>query len=221
MKTEELAIQPAPIKAVVETVTPTPAQSAEVAMGFENKSNFEHMQRVAKVFSQSELVPEHFRGDKNLGNCVIALEMSRRMNASPLAIMQQMYIVHGKPAWSSQFVIACLNSCGKYSPIRFKIDGQGDSKSCTAYAIELATGETLTGPAVSIQMAKDEGWFGKNGSKWKTMSELMMRYRAATFFGRLYAPELLMGMKTQDEVIDVEEIKPAAAPIKFETKEAK
>jgi len=30
----------------------------------------------------------------------------------------------------------------------------------------------------------------------------MLRYRAATFFGRLYAPELLMGMETTDEIED-------------------
>ena len=43
---------------------------------------------------------------------------------------------------------------------------------------------------------------GKNGSKWQTMPELMLRYRAATFFGRLYAPDILMGMRSDVEVYD-------------------
>lgn len=30
----------------------------------------------------------------------------------------------------------------------------------------------------------------------------MLRYRAAAFFGRLHCPEILMGMQSQDEVID-------------------
>src|SRR5690606_28728464 len=52
-------------------------------------------------------------------------------------------------------------------------------------------------------MAHAEGWVSKNGSKWKTMPELMIRYRAAAFFGRLYAPEITMGMHTQEEVMDI------------------
>jgi hypothetical protein len=52
-------------------------------------------------------------------------------------------------------------------------------------------------------MAIDEGWLTKNGSKWLTMPEIMLRYRCASLFGRLYAPELLMGLQTVEEVRDV------------------
>lgn len=58
-----------------------------------------------------------------------------------------------------------------------------------------------------MEMAVKEGWYGKNGSKWQTMPEQMLRYRAASFFGRVYAPELLMGLRSaeeeQDRIIDV------------------
>lgn len=162
---------------------------------------FEHIQRVAKMFASSSLIPDTFKGQ--VANCVIALEMAHRMGANPMAVMQNLYIVHGRPGWSSQFIIACLNQCGKFSPLRFRIAGDGDNKECVAWAKELETGETLEGPPVSIAMAKKEGWATKNGSKWQTMPELMLRYRAATFFGRLYAPDLLMGMKTVEEVHDI------------------
>ena len=59
-------------------------------------------------------------------------------------------------------------------------------------------------------MAKAEGWLTKTGSKWQTMPELMLKYRAAAFFGRLYAPEVLMGMQTAEEVIDITPIQPAS-----------
>jgi len=174
---------------------------------------FAHIQRVAKLFSVSSLIPDTFKG--NLANCTIALEMAHRMGANPMAVMQNLYIVHGKPGWSSQFVIACLNQCGKFSPIRFRIIGDGEQKTCTAWAKELESGETLEGPPVSIQMAKDEGWHGKAGSKWKTMPDLMLRYRAASFFGRLYAPDLLMGMQTREEVEEstIRDIPAATIPL--------
>ena len=55
---------------------------------------------------------------------------------------------------------------------------------------------------MAMQMAKDEGWLGKNGSKWKTMPQLMLRYRAASFFSSLNCPELTMGIYTKEEIED-------------------
>lgn len=169
---------------------------------FGDKTNFEHAQRVAKMLSTSDLVPQQFKN--NIPNTMIALEMANRIGANPLAVMQNLYIVHGKPSWSSSFIIASINSSGKFSPLRFVVEGEGDNYGCFAWAYDLATGEKLEGPRVSIQMAKAEGWYTKNGSKWQTMPELMMRYRSASFFGRLYAPEIMMGMQSAEEVQDVQ-----------------
>ena len=58
------------------------------------------------------------------------------------------------------------------------------------------------GPLVTIAMAKAEGWYQKNGSKWKTMPELMICYRSAAFWTRLFAPEIGLGINTSDEAID-------------------
>ncbi len=84
------------------------------------------------------------------------------------------------------------------------------AKGIKAVCQEKATGETLEGPVVTMDMAKAEGWVDKAGSKWKTMPELMMRYRAAAFFGRLYAPEITMGMHSTEEVIDIQHEEPKA-----------
>ena len=44
------------------------------------------------------------------------------------------------------------------------------------------------------------------------MPELMIRYRAAAFWGRLYASDLLLGMQTQEEALDIETVSVAEAP---------
>lgn len=200
------------------TDTNTQIQKAEnLAVGFFDAGAFAHMQRVAKMFSSSQLVPQQFQGEAGIPNCVIALEMSQRIGASPLAIMQNIYIVHGKPAWSSQFLIACVNSSHRFSPMRFRQTGERgtDSWGCVAWALDQG-GEKLESPEVNINMAKKEGWVSKNGSKWLTMPELMLRYRAATLFARLYAPELTMGIRTDDEVLDVEaEVMPMPEVVKI------
>ena len=179
---------------------------SESAVGFATESGFELIQRQAKVLASSDLVPKEFKG--NIPNCIIGLEIANRIGASPLAVLQNLYIVHGKPGWSSQFIIGAINSTGKFSPLRFEMTGEGDKRTCVAWAKDLANGDRLESPLVSMEMAKKEGWVEKAGSKWKTMPELMLRYRAATFFGRLYAPEILMGMATAEEVVDISPVEP-------------
>lgn len=161
---------------------------------------FEHAQRVAKMLSSSSLIPKEYQG--SVQNTMIALEMANRIGASPLMVMQNLYIVHGKPSWSSSFIIAALNSSRRFSALRFELDGEGEEYGCTAWANDLHTKDRLAGPKVTMKMAKAEGWVDKAGSKWKTMPELMLRYRSAAFFGRLYAPDILMGMQTAEEVND-------------------
>jgi hypothetical protein len=73
---------------------------------------------------------------------------------------------------------------------------------CIAYTSEKGSDEILESIPVTISMAIAEGWYGKNGSKWKTIPKLMLQYRSATFWTSAYAPELSMGMKSDDEVED-------------------
>ncbi|MAX82390.1 MAG: hypothetical protein CL843_19700 [Crocinitomicaceae bacterium] len=171
---------------------------------FGSSASFDLAQRMAKALTTSSLVPKEYKD--NMGNALIALELSARVNASPLMVMQNLDIIHGRPSWRSQFIIAAINTCGRFSPLRFRFEGiEGkDDWGCRACAIEKASGEELQGPLVTIKIAKDEGWYSRNGSKWQTLPELMLRYRSAAFFGRLYAPELLMGIQTSEEVIDLD-----------------
>ena len=232
--------------ATVQTLRAAPeAQMPIVAPGFGSLQGFELMQRAARLLSSSTLVPVAYRqtiekldrfgnvkesreNPNALANSVVALNMAQRMGADPLMVMQNLYIVEGRPSWSSQWIIAAINGCGRFSPLRFRIESRGDreiefkstywennqrhtkvekvkinDKVCVAWAIEKETGEVIESPAVSIEMAVLEGWYTKNGSKWQTMDEVMLRYRTASFFGKLYAPELLMGLQTVEEAQDI------------------
>ena len=168
---------------------------------------FEDAQRIAKALASSSLVPPQFQGQQGLANTLVALEIAGRMGLSPLAVMQNLHIIHGRPSWSSQFIIALINGCGRFEPLRYEMSGKGDDLACYAVAKEKATGKDLIGPTVTIAMAKAEGWASKSGSKWRTMPELMIRYRCAAMWGRLYVPELLVGVtQTQEEIIDIQEV---------------
>lgn len=186
-----------------------PEQSMPVIrMGFDSLQGFELMQRAAKAFAASTLVPQQYQG--NLPNCIIALEMANRMGASPLMVAQNLYIVHGRPGWSSQFLIASFNQCGRFSAIRYEWAGEKgkDTWACRAWAIEKDTKDRIEGPWVSMRMAKEEGWYDKKGSKWQTLPELMLMYRAAGFMVRTHAPEIAMGLQSEDEIHDVYDAAP-------------
>ena len=157
---------------------------------------FVHAQRVAKMLSTSTMLPEHFRGEANIGNIMIALNYAYRIQADPFMVMQNMYVVHGRPGIEAKLAIAALNSSGKFSPLKYRFDEA--EKGCIAYAKDLKSGEVCESVMVTMKMATDEGWI-KN-SKWKTMPRVMMTYRSAMFFIRAYAPEVLLGMYSVDEV---------------------
>jgi hypothetical protein len=171
---------------------------------------FEDAQRIAKALASSTLIPPQFQGQQGFANCLVALEIANRMRMSPFQVMQNLHIIHGRPSWSSQFIIGLINGCGRFSPLEYVLSGQGDSLTCYCEATELANDKVREGPTVTMAMAKKEGWSTKSGSKWQTMPELMIRYRAAAFWGRLYIPELLVGIQTQEEVIDVQTVKVSA-----------
>lgn len=183
---------------------PVATQQAQPLSAFSSENAFVSVQRMAKALASSTLVPDVYRGEANLGNCIIALELSQRIGASVMAVMQSMVPIHGKPTWSASFLIATVNSCGRFSPMRFRWVGKEgtDEWGCRAFAVERESNLELVGALVTIAMAKVEGWYGKSGSKWKTMPEQMLQYRAGAFWCRTYAPEIALGMHTSEEVQD-------------------
>lgn len=189
-----------------QLTTKAEIEHPQAIASFSSSDGFNLIQRIAQALSKSTMVPKEFQG--NLPNCIVALNMAQRIGADPLMVMQNLYIVHGKPSWSSQFLIATFNSCGRFSSLRYRWSGTPgkDDYGCQAYAVELSSGEVLEGALVTVDIAKKEGWFSKTGSKWQTMPAQMLMYRAASWFVRAYAPELAMGLHTRDEVEDTAEI---------------
>lgn len=182
---------------------PPEARMPAVRTGMTDLQGFELMQRVGNALSKSTLVPKEYQN--NLPNCLIALEMAQRIGASPLMVTQNLYVVHGRPGWSAKFLIASFNQCGRFTAIRFEWSGKpgADDWGCRAWATEKSTGEKIQGPLITIALAKKEGWYQKNGSKWQTIPELMLTYRAAAWMVNTHAPEISMGLNTAEEINDV------------------
>lgn len=198
IKTPEATTSP---EEALATAPVTPAAGLSV---WNDSNMFAAAAKAAKVLAQSDLVPEGTYKGKP-ANCLIALDMANRMGMSPLNVMQNLYIVKGKPGWSGQFCIAATNASGKFTPLEFVqlLNDDGSTKGYYAQATNIVTGKICAGAPVTWDMVKSEGWFDKPGSKWKTMPDQMFRYRAAAFFVRTFCPEVLNGLQTVEELKDV------------------
>lgn len=158
--------------------------------------------RTARMLSTSALVPDAYRNSPE--NCLVAIDIANRMGVSPLMVMQNLYVVKGKPSWSGSFCAAAVNGCGRFSPLEFVFVGEQGKPGfgCFARAKRLATGRECVSEIVTMEMAKAEGWLSKNGSKWLTMPRQMMMYRCAAFFARAHCSDILLGLPTYEEVQD-------------------
>lgn len=238
MNTQALAVQP---------------QSS--AINLFDPTQFESMQRLCKMYANSDLVPESYRisdkkaESKAMANCMIAVSMAQRMNADHLMVMQNLDIIQGKPSWSSKFLIAIVNSCGKFERLEFEWTDLGELRDvqftdydwqngrkipvtkvvkgpvrnlkCVAHTRQKGSDKKMESTPITMEMAIKEGWYTKAGSKWQTMPEQMLQYRAASFWQKVHAPELSLGLQTQEEardIVDVEyiEIPDVSAKLKEE-----
>lgn len=227
-----------PATNIVSLPSSQPTEPAQYLGPFSSPDAFARSMQMARALASSPLVPKDYRGDENLGSVLIALDMASRLNANPLMVMQNLFVIEGRPSWSAQFLIATINSNKRFTPLRFVLSDPGAEverevvighdwtrsdtgknikkprlgkvryvqRECYATCRDLKTGEVLDGPVITTDMAASEGWLGKSGSKWQTMPDVMLRYRAAAFWVRMYAPETAMGIQTEDEVRETIEL---------------
>lgn len=205
----QMAVNPNPQGNMPVMAMPA-AQSSGMMSIFADPHTFQGAMNMACALADSTIIPKDYQ--KNPSNCLIAIEMSSRLNTSPMMIMQNLDVIQGRPAWRSQWIIAMINNSRKYrNVLQYEMghDPEDGGLSCYAWAID-QQGNRVEGPKITMKMAEAEGWIGKNGSKWKTMPDVMIRYRAASFFGRLNCPDMIMGIYSREEVLEMDLGEPAS-----------
>lgn len=175
---------------------PAPMRQITATDVFANPETFEHAQRVAKVFAQSSLVPQHLRN--NVADCLIAYQIARRLGEEPLTVFQNIYVINGKPGWTTAYMVSRANRSGVFrGRITWDESGNGDSLAVTAKAVLSDTGEEVR-VTCDIRMAKAEQW--TRNAKYQSMPSHMLRWRSAAMLIRLYSPEVMLGMPVIEEI---------------------
>lgn len=181
---------------------PTTQVGTQVPTIWNDSEMLEKAWKSAKFLASTDIVPQTFKKPEN---CLIALDIANRTGMQPLTVMQNLYVVQGRPSWSGQMCIALVNGCGRFSPLEFTFVGERgtDDFGCYAHATRLDNGKEYASDIITRGLAKREGWYNKNGSKWQSMEIQMMMYRAGAFFARVHCPDVLMGLPLADEMRDV------------------
>ena len=103
--------------AVVEQTTELATNSV-----WENKDQFNQLLRAAQMLSQTSIIPQSYQNKPQ--DCFVAIEMANRMGVSPMVVMQNMYVVKGKPSWAGQACTMLINSCGKITDVKHIYTGE-------------------------------------------------------------------------------------------------
>lgn len=181
-----------------------------------DKQAFGALMEHAKFLSAAEIVPAHYRGKP--ADLAIAFMSAMTLEVDPLMFLKQTYVVHGSLGIQAQLCIALINQRflkpQKVKPLNWELTGEGDARQCVAFSESQDGSRAYEGVPVTWKMAVAEGW--TKNSKWTSMPELMFRYRAATFFGRLHCPEVLLGLPTVDELEDIGSIETTARRVNEE-----
>jgi hypothetical protein len=175
------------------------------------QSDRDSLWKQAQQLSNSELLPKRWRGKPY--DVMMMMCQARELGMEPIAACRLTYVVHGEPSLKSEAVIGLVNHyAGMASEIMFEERGElmTDKYEVRAYAKSPKTGERLDGIWVGMRMVIEEGW-GKSqktgdpyNPKYRTpFRAQMLRYKAAAFWARLYAPQVMMGMYTVQEIEDM------------------
>ena len=172
-----------------------PMAPARPMMALMDPVQFDQMQRVGRMLALSPLFPEHLRKgseQERIANGVLVVNMALRLHEDPLTVGQNIYFVGGRPGWNTTYMISKANMHGVFkNPIDWDVSGQGDSLSVTAFAELSGTGKRVQMTA-DMELAKAEGW--TRNTKYKSLPEVMLRYRSAASLIRMYCPEVMIGV---------------------------
>lgn len=158
--------------------------------------------KAGQFWSKCTLLPPAFRD--NPANCTVAVQVARNTGMEVMTVCQHLHEVKGKWIFSGQFYAALVNKSPLFSRLRYRFEGELDkgTRSCTAYATLLETGEELSATLTQKEV-KASGWSEKDGNFWKKIPDQMFAYRTAAFFVKQHCPELTMGITDAAELSDV------------------
>jgi hypothetical protein len=150
----------------------------------------------AKMMADSELVPKNFRGKP--ADVLIAVQMGAEVGIAPIAAIQNIAVINGKPGiyGDAGKAILLANGC-----IIEEDDGAIVEKNARARCKITRKGRPPVERTFSLENAKTAGLWNKEGP-WRNYPYRQMAWRAFWFAARDAAADLLKGLGGVEELAD-------------------
>ena len=149
----------------------------------------------AKLMAISDVaIPRHLRA--NPGACLAVCIQAIEWKMSPYAVANKSYVVNDRIAYESQLIHAVIEQRAPLKGrLRNSYSGEGDSRKCKVWAHIEGEDEPLV-----FQSAEFGRIQPKNSPLWKTKPDLQLFYNASRDWARMYFPDVIMGVYSDDEL---------------------
>jgi len=175
-------------------------------------TNIEEGWRLAQFIAMSDLVPKGYKGRP--ADVLVAIQYGMEVGLPPMAALHSIYVTNGRPSlWGDGF-LAVIMAAPSYKDHDeyYMVDGErrefllgadltkDDTTAVTTFWRK--DSERPRTATFSIAKAKKAGLWTKAGP-WQDYPDRMLKYRARGFAGHDAFPDVLRGIRTAEEVIDM------------------
>lgn len=181
-------------------------------------AKFEHCYRIAEAMSRASLIPRHLKGStpqETAANCFLVVNQALRWHMDPFAVAPETYEVGGKLGYQGKLVAAVINTrAGLRDKLSYEFSGERGTDGFSVTVSGRFEGEdspkTVT---VSVGQART------SNQMWTKDPEQKLVYTGSIRWARRHAPEIIMGVTTDDDLDMMREeakliaMKPAKAPV--------
>lgn len=174
--------------------------------------------RLAQVMAKSALVPKNFQNKPE--DVLVAIQLGIEVGLAPMQALQSIAVINGRPSvWGDGFLALIMASSSyldhdEYYEVKGqRVDGltaedlklETTAAICTFHRRGKATPTTQR---FTVGMAKKASLLGKEGP-WGSYPDRMLKMRARSWAGRDAFPDVLRGMTTAEEAMDIPSDPPA------------
>lgn len=170
--------------------------------------SFDHMTRVAGVMARASLIPTHLiqqTYEGTVANCFLIVNQAMRWDMDPFALAQGCFVLHGKLGFEGKVIAAMIEA-----KIGASLDYEWEGEPGTDKFTVTVSGPRMTDRKVVSISGSVGDWktYEKDGRtvkmNWRGLaSRNQLAYRGAREWARLYAPALMLGVYTPDDLEDM------------------
>ena len=171
------------------------AKSLTIAGGTVACKDMGDVMEFAKLMAVSgQAIPQHLRGQP--GFCLAICIQAMEWRFSPFAVANKSYVVNDRVSYESQLIHAVIEERAPIvGRLRHSFSGAGEKRRCKVWAHVKGEETPLEYESPEIGQIKV-----KNSPLWLSKPDLQLYYNASRDWARVYFPEVIMGVYSEDEV---------------------